>query len=121
MWRWLQLLLASPVVFVFGAQFHATAWKRLRVFEVSMDTLISIGTLAALGYSTWALFADEPVFFETAGMIVTLVLLGRFFEARAKGRASHAVTKLLELAATQARVVRAGRRDVRRSTRPGAR
>ena len=108
MWRWLQLLLASPVVFVFGAQFHATAWKRLRVFEVSMDTLISIGTLAALGYSTWALFADEPVFFETAGMIVTLVLLGRFFEARAKGRASHAVTKLLELAATQARVVRAG-------------
>jgi cation-transporting ATPase V/Cu+-exporting ATPase len=108
-WRWLQLVLATPVVFVFGAQFHSIAWKRLRGREASMDTLISVGTLAAYGYSVWALFADEPVFFETAAMIVTLILLGRFFEARAKGRASQAVTRLLELAATQARLVRNGK------------
>ncbi len=107
-WRWLQLILATPVVFVFGAQFHTIALKRLRALEATMDTLISVGTLAAYGYSIWALFADEPVFFETAAMIITLILLGRFFEARAKGRASQAVSRLLELAATQARVIRNG-------------
>ena len=108
-WLWVQLALTVPVVFVFGRQFHRIALKRARSGEASMDTLISVGTLAAFGYSTWGLFAGEPVFFETAGMIVTLILLGRFFEARAKGRASQAVTKLLELAATQARVIRDGR------------
>ncbi len=107
-WEWVQFALAFPVVFVFGAQFHTIAWKRLRGLEASMDTLISVGTLAAFGYSTWAVITEEPVFFETAAMIVTLILLGRFFEARAKGRASEAVTRLLELAATQARVVRGG-------------
>ncbi len=105
-WRFLELLLATPVVFWFGRQFHIAAAKRLRAFEASMDTLISMGSLAAYGYSVWALFADEAVFFETAGMIITLILLGRFFEARAKGRASQAVSSLLQLAATQARVMR---------------
>jgi heavy metal translocating P-type ATPase len=101
-----QAFLATPVVFVFGAQFHRIAWKRLRSLDATMDTLISVGTLAAYGYSIWALFTDDPVFFETAAMIVTLILLGRFFEARAKGRASQAVTKLLELSAREARVIR---------------
>jgi len=101
-----QAALATVVVFVFGAQFHRIALKRLRNLNATMDTLISVGSLAAWGYSTWALFTDHPVFFETAGMIVTLILLGRFFEARAKGRASHAITKLLELGARQARVLR---------------
>ncbi len=77
-----------------------------------MDTLVSIGTLAAFWYSTWALFADEPVFFETAGVIVTLILLGRFFESRAKGRASDAVSALLKLAATQARRLRDGVEEI---------
>ncbi|MEA2001764.1 MAG: heavy metal translocating P-type ATPase [Actinomycetota bacterium] len=104
--RVVQAVLAAPVVFVFGAQFHRIAWKRLRTFDATMDTLISIGTLAAYGYSIWALFTDEPIFFETSAMIVTLILLGRFFEARAKGRASQAVTKLLELSAREARVIR---------------
>ena len=104
-WRWLQLVLATPVVFWFGRQFHIAAAKRLRAFEASMDTLISMGALAAYGYSVWALFAGEHLFFETAGMIITLILLGRFFEARAKGRASQAVSSLLQLAATQARLV----------------
>ena len=106
--RLLQLLLATPVVFVFGAQFHRTAWKRLRGFDATMDTLISVGSLAAYLYSVWALFTEEPVFFETAGMIVTLILLGRFFEARAKGRASQAIAKLAELGAKEARVIRGG-------------
>ena len=108
--RWLvaQLLLATPVVFIFGAQFHSAAAKRLRSGEASMDTLISMGALAAYLYSVWALFAGEQLFFETAGMIVTLILLGRFFEARAKGRASQAVSALLELAAKEARLLRNG-------------
>ena len=103
-----QAVLATPVVFVFGAQFHRIAAKRLQSLDATMDTLISVGSLAAWGYSMWALFTDQPVFFETAAMIVTLILLGRFFEARAKGRASHAITKLLELGAKEARVIRDG-------------
>jgi len=103
-----QLLLATPVVFVFGIQFHRVALIRLRSFDANMDTLISIGSLAAYGYSVWAQFNHLPPFFETAAMIITLILLGRFFEATAKGRASQAVVKLLELGAKQARVVRNG-------------
>ncbi len=106
--RFLQMLLAAPVVFIFGAQFHRIAWKRALTLDATMDTLVSVGTLAAFFYSVWALFTDQPVFFETSAMIVTLILLGRFFEARAKGRASQAVTKLLELSAREARVIRDG-------------
>jgi len=111
-WGIIQMLLTIPVVFVFGAQFHVIAAKRLRGGDVTMDTLVSIGTLAAFFYSLWALFADEAVFFETAGVIVTLILLGRFFEARAKGRASDAVSALLKLAATQARRLRNGVEEI---------
>jgi heavy metal translocating P-type ATPase len=103
-----QLLLATPVVFVFGAQFHRIAFKRLRGLDATMDTLISVGSLAAYFYSVWALFAGRHLFFETAGMIVTLILLGRYFEARAKGRASNAIAKLAELGAKEARVIRNG-------------
>jgi cation-transporting ATPase V/Cu+-exporting ATPase len=103
-----QLVLATPVVFVFGAQFHRIAFKRLRGLDATMDTLISIGSLAAYTYSVGALVAGEPVFFETAAMIITLVLLGRYFEARAKGRASEAIARLAELGAKEARVVRGG-------------
>ena len=104
----LQWLLITPVVFYFGAQFHQAAWTRLRSRSANMDTLISMGTLAAYGYSVWAVLASEEPFFETAGMIVTLILLGRYFEARAKGRASAAITKLLELGAKDARILRDG-------------
>jgi copper-transporting P-type ATPase V len=71
-----------------------------------MDTLVSVGTVTAWAYSVWAVFAGYPVFFETAAMIATFILLGRYFEARAKGRASHAITSLLELGAKQARLKR---------------
>ena len=106
--RVLQGVMAVPVVFVFGAQFHKIAWKRALTLDATMDTLVSVGTLTAFLYSVWALFTNHPIFFETSAMIITLILLGRFFEARAKGRASQAVTKLLELSAREARVIRNG-------------
>ncbi len=101
-------VLATPVVFVFGWQFHRNALLRLRSFGTSMDTLVSMGTLAAYGYSVWAVFAREKVFFETAALIITFILLGRFFEARAKGSASQAISRLLELGAKEARILRNG-------------
>jgi copper-transporting P-type ATPase V len=106
--RIIQGALAVPVVLVFGAQFHKIAWKRALTLDATMDTLVSVGTLTAFLYSVWALFTDHAVFFDSAAMIITLILLGRFFEARAKGRASQAVTKLLELSAREARVIRNG-------------
>jgi cation-transporting ATPase V/Cu+-exporting ATPase len=109
--RWVGLALwalVTPVVFVFGWQFHRIAFQRLKGGGANMDTLISMGTLAAYGYSVWAWFAEEPVFFETAAWIVTFILLGRYFEARSKGRASSAITRLLELGAKEARVLRDG-------------
>ena len=120
---WAQLVLTTIVVFVFGWQFHAAAWKQITSLSPAMDTLISVGSLAAWVYSTEVLLvqgadaivgADHAssdgafVFFETAAMIVTLILLGRYFEARAKGRASDAIAKLAELGAKQARVIRDG-------------
>ena len=104
--EWAQLLLTAPVVFWYGAQFHRNAWLRLRAGGAGMDTLISVGTLAAFGYSAWAMLTGNDVFFETAAVIVTLILAGRYLEARAKGQASAAVTRLLELGAKQARVRR---------------
>jgi copper-transporting P-type ATPase V len=103
-----QWILATPVVFVFGSQFHVAAAKRLRSLTANMDTLVSVGTLAAYGYSVWAVLTDHHVFFDTAATIITLILLGRFFEARAKRSASNAIAKLLELGAKQARLLRDG-------------
>ena len=100
--------LTTPVEFVFGWQFHRNAAVRLRSFGANMDTLVSMGTLAAYGYSVWAFFAGEHLYFETAAVIITFILLGRFFEARSKGRASGAIARLLELGAREARVVRDG-------------
>lgn len=103
-----QGVLTTIVVFWFGWQFHKAAWRQATSLSPAMDTLISVGTLTAWTYSVWAAFAGEPVFFETAAMIVTLILLGRFFEARAKGRAASSITSLLELGAKKARVLRGG-------------
>ena len=101
-----QGVLTTIVVFWFGRQFHSAARKQITSFSPAMDTLVSVGTVTAWAYSVWAVFAGYPVFFETAAMIATLILLGRYFEARAKGRASQAITSLLELGAKQARVRR---------------
>ena len=109
--RWVEAVvwaLTTPVVFVFGWQFHRIAFIRLKSLSANMDTLVSMGTLAAYGWSVYAFFAEESVFFETAAVIITFLLLGRFFEARSKGRASMAITRLLELGAREARVLRNG-------------
>jgi heavy metal translocating P-type ATPase len=106
---WLQALLATPVEFWLGAQFHRAALARARSLDTNMDTLVSVGTLAAYGYSCVALFQGAPLFFDTAAVIVTLILLGRTLEARAKGRASAAIRKLLELGVKEASLLRDGR------------
>ncbi len=106
-WEWLALALATPVVFYSGAGFHRAAFANLRHRAASMDTLISIGTLAAWIWSVVALLAfdDAEVYFEVAGVITTLILVGRYLEARAKGRASEAIRSLVELGAKDARVL----------------
>ena len=105
---WLQGVLASGAVLWAGRTFHLVAWKRLRHGAATMDTLISLGTLASWGYSLWALVAGAALFFETGAAIVMFVLLGRYLEARAKGRASQAISRLLELRGHDARVLSNG-------------
>lgn len=100
--RWLQAVLTTVVVFVFGFTFHRIAAQRLRVFDANMDTLVSVGTLTAVLYSYWALLTGGHLYFETGAVIVTLILLGRTFEARAKGRATDALARLAELSAAEA-------------------
>ena len=98
----IQGLLITPVVFWSGAQYHRRALKQAKSGSANMDTLISLGSLAAYFYSLAVLPSMGAVFFETAGMIITLITLGKVFEARAKGRASSAVHRLLELGAIDA-------------------
>ena len=106
--RALQAVLATPVVVWCGWQFHRVAFRQARHLSANMDTLISMGSLAAYLYSLWALWSGEHLFFETSAVIVALITLGRAFEARAKGRASATVHRLLELGTGQARVLAAG-------------
>jgi cation-transporting ATPase V/Cu+-exporting ATPase len=106
--RLVQFALITPVISWGGWQFHRVAARLARHRSANMDTLISLGSLSAYTYSIWALVADETVFFETAGVIITLITLGRAFEARAKGRASSAIHRLLGLNAKQARLVSDG-------------
>src|SRR6516162_7601041 len=109
-WEWVSLALATPVVFWSGWPFHRAAALNSRHLVATMDTLISIGTLAAWAWSTVVLVfgISEHTYFETAGVITALVLLGRYFEARAKRRSGEAIRKLLELGAKEARVLRDG-------------
>ncbi len=103
-----QAVLSTVVVVWAGRSFHQVAWKRIRHGGASMDTLISLGTLSSWMYSLWALGADQALFFETAAAIIMFVLLGRYLEVRAKGKASRAVSRLLELSAREARVLKDG-------------
>ena len=128
-WQWLSLTLAAPVV-VWGAlPFHLAAWANLRHGAATMDTLISVGTLAAFGWSLYALFwgtAGEPgmkhpfeltisrmdgsgnIYFEAAAGVTMFILAGRYFEARSKRRAGSALRALLALGAKEVSVVRDG-------------
>ncbi|HJR45939.1 MAG TPA: heavy metal translocating P-type ATPase [Actinomycetota bacterium] len=109
-WRaWAQWALITPVEFWAGRAFLTSAWKQARHGTSNMDTLIALGTLAAYGYSVYSLlWGHGEVYFETAGVIVTFLLLGKYFEHRSKSRASHAIKSLMELGAKHARVVRDG-------------
>jgi len=128
-WQWLSLTLAAPVVTWGAWPFHRAAWLNLRHATATMDTLISVGVLAAFGWSLYALFlgdAGEPgmrhgfmwtaerdmgsslVYLEVAAGVTTFILAGRYFEARAKRRSGAALTALLELGAKDVGVLRDG-------------
>jgi len=109
-WEWASLALATPVVAYAGWPFHRAAALNARHGVATMDTLISLGALAAWTWSVVVLAAgmDQGVYFDTATLITGLVLLGRYFEARAKRRSGEAVRALLELGAKEAHVLRDG-------------
>ncbi|MFF3907173.1 heavy metal translocating P-type ATPase [Streptomyces sp. NPDC001848] len=129
-WQWLSLTLASPVVVWGGLPFHKAAVTNARHGAATMDTLVSVGTLAAYGWSLWALFwgrAGMPgmrhgfeftvsrtdgastIYLEVAAGVVAFILLGRYLEARSKRRAGAALKALLELGAKDVAVLREGR------------
>ncbi len=107
---WAMFALATPVQFYVGWQYYQGAYKSLRSGTANMDVLIALGSSAAYLYSLPALFGwiEGHLYFETAAVIITLIVLGKLLEARAKGRTSEAIKKLLSLQAKAARVVRDG-------------
>ena len=109
-WEWLAFALATPVVFVSGLDVHRAAVRNARHLTATMDTLVSLGTLAAWTWSTAVLVAssDAHTYFEVAAVITTLILLGRFFENRARRRSGDAIRALLTLGAKEARLLRNG-------------
>ncbi|RKE21575.1 cation-translocating P-type ATPase [Streptomyces sp. TLI_171] len=129
-WQWLAFALTGPVVVYGGWPFHRAAWTNARHGAATMDTLVSLGTLAAFGWSVWALFlgdagmpgmrhsfrltvggedASSALYLEAAAAVTTLILLGRWLEARAKRRAGAALHALLELGAKDVTVLQDGR------------
>jgi Cu+-exporting ATPase len=133
-WQWLSLQLTVPVVLWAGWPFHRAAWQNLRHGAATMDTLISLGTLAALGWSAVALFfldagtpgmtmpfelvtdrgaASDQIYLEVAAVVTTFILAGRYFEARAKRRAGAALEALLQLGAKDVAVLDAEGRESR--------
>ena len=107
---WLMLVLATPVQFYVGWQYYLGSYKALRNRTANMDVLIAMGTSAAYFYSLPIVLGLIPghVYFETAAVIITLVKLGKFLEARARGQTSEAIRKLMGLQAKTARVIRNG-------------
>jgi len=107
---WLKLALATPVQFYVGLQYYRGAYKALRNRAANMDVLIAMGSSAAYFYSLPVTFGllDGHVYYETAAVIITLIVLGKFLEARAKGQTSEAIKKLIALRPRQARILRDG-------------
>ncbi|WP_210576684.1 cation-translocating P-type ATPase [Streptomyces sp. GESEQ-4] len=129
-WQWLALTLAAPAVVWGGWPFHKAAWTNLRHGAATMDTLVSLGTLAAFGWSLWALFFGDAgmpgmrdsfrltvggmdgastIYLEVASGVVAFILLGRYLEARSKRRAGAALRALMEMGAKDVAVLRDGR------------
>ncbi|MFF7875222.1 heavy metal translocating P-type ATPase [Streptomyces californicus] len=128
-WQWLSLTLAAPVVVWGGLPFHRATWTNLRHGAATMDTLVSLGTLAAFGWSLWALFlgdagmpgmrhgfdltvsradAASTIYLEVAAGVITFILLGRYLEARAKRKSGAALRALMHLGAKDVAVLRDG-------------
>lgn len=112
---WVQLALATPVQFIIGAQFYVGAYKALRNKSANMDVLVALGTSAAYFYSLYVAISSIgshahmlELYFETSAVLITLILLGKLFEAKAKGRSSEAIRKLMGLQAKTAVVIRDG-------------
>ncbi|MFG2879237.1 heavy metal translocating P-type ATPase [Streptomyces sp. NPDC048337] len=129
-WQWLSLTLAAPVVVWGGLPFHKAAWTNARHGAATMDTLVSVGTLAAFVWSLWALFfghagmpgmrhgfdfaisrtdGSSAIYLEVAAGVIGFILLGRYLEARSKRKAGAALRALMELGAKDVAVLRAGR------------
>ena len=115
---WLQLILTAPVQFWCGYRFYTGAWKAFKHHRATMDTLIVLGTSAAFFYSLFVtVFPDffinqdlkPEVYYETAAVVITLIMLGKLFENRANGQTREAIHKLIGLQARDARVIRNGR------------
>ena len=114
-WHWLELLLATPVQFYAGRRFYRQGWGEIRHLNPGMSTLVMMGSSAAYFYSVLAIIAPglfppgtANLYFEASATIITLILAGKYLEARAKGRTSAAIRKLVELQPKTARVVRDG-------------
>src|SRR5690606_36343255 len=107
-----QWLLATPVQFWLGARFYRAGWKALRAGSGNMDLLVSLGTSAGYGLSLWLWWADDSgmphLYFESAAVVITLVLLGKWLEARAKRQTTDAIRALQALRPETARVRRDG-------------
>ncbi|WLV25197.1 heavy metal translocating P-type ATPase [Aciduricibacillus chroicocephali] len=113
---WVQLALATPVQFIIGRQFYVGAYKALRNKSANMDVLVALGTSAAYFYSLYLSIRSigsntgmVELYFETSAVLITLIILGKLFEAKAKGRSSEAIKKLMGLQAKTATVVREGK------------
>jgi Cu+-exporting ATPase len=119
---WLQLLLATPVQFWLGARFYRAAWSALKARTGNMDLLVALGTSAAYGLSVFHLLqgpahhGERPLYFEASAVVIALVLLGKWLEARAKRQTTEAIRALQALRPTHARVRRDGREIEVRAT-----
>ncbi|MED1121561.1 copper-exporting P-type ATPase CopA [Bacillus atrophaeus] len=116
---WMQFALATPVQFVIGWPFYTGAYKALRNKSANMDVLVALGTTAAYVYSLYLTIQSlgahghtDGLYYETSAILLTLILLGKRFEAKAKGRSSDAIKKLMKLQAKTATVVREGQEQV---------
>ncbi|MEK4029864.1 heavy metal translocating P-type ATPase [Pseudobacillus sp. FSL P4-0506] len=112
---WVQFALATPVQFIIGRQFYVGAFKALRNKSANMDVLVALGTSAAYFYSLYlsimSIGSEDhmvELYYETSAVLITLIILGKLFEAKAKGRSSEAIKKLMGLQAKNATVVRDG-------------
>lgn len=113
---WIQLLLATPIQFVIGARFYKSAWGAIKAFSGNMELLVAIGTTAAYGLSLYILLRNLGhlghhqihLYFEASAMVITLVLLGKFLETKAKQQTTEAIRALEALRPTTARIIKDG-------------